>query len=62
MREEDLSKIEVHVACICFNEGNVLVLKRSSNREFYPNLWECGGGHVRANESFDEAIIRKRLG
>lgn len=59
MREEDLCKIETHVACICFNEGNVLVLKRSPSREFYPNLWECGGGHVKANESFEEAIVRQ---
>jgi 8-oxo-dGTP diphosphatase len=59
MREEGICNIEVHVAGVCFNEGNVLILKRSPTRELYPGLWECGGGQVMPNESFEEAVVRQ---
>ena len=60
MRENKQHKIEVHVAAICFNDKNeVLVLKRAQNRKLYPGLWECGGGQVEIGESFEKAIIRQ---
>lgn len=59
MREEKIYKIEVHVAGICFKEDKVLVVKRSTLRRLYPNLWECGGGQVNAGEDFEEAIKRQ---
>ena len=59
MREENIHGIEVHVAGICFDGDNVLVLKRSPTRRLYPNLWECGGGAVWPGENFEEALKRE---
>lgn len=59
MREEKIHKIEVHVAGICFDNNKVLIAKRTAARKFYPNLWECGGGQVRAGEDFKEAVKRQ---
>ncbi len=62
-REEKQYKIETHVAGICFRETQysieVLIVKRQNNREIYPGKWECGGGQVRPNENFEEAIKRQ---
>jgi ADP-ribose pyrophosphatase YjhB (NUDIX family) len=69
MREEGISKIEVHVAGICLmkkdNAYNVLIAKRSSKRNLYPSFWECGGGQVNIGENFEEAVkrqLREELG
>ena len=59
MREENQYKIEVHVAGICFKDNQVLVVKRSSKRKIYPNLWECGGGQVNPGENFVDAVKRQ---
>lgn len=60
MRENKQHKIEVHVAGICFNDKDeVLLLKRTQNRKLYPGLWECGGGQVEIGENFEKAITRQ---
>ncbi len=63
-REEGLHKIEVHVAALCFDlesedETRCLILKRTATRSLYPNLWECGGGQMKAGESFQDAALRQ---
>lgn len=62
-REDKRYLIEVHVAGICFRFNNsqaeVLIAKRSSKKEIFPELWECGGGQVSYNENFEEAIVRE---
>lgn len=63
MREKKQHKIEVHVAGICLRETEydieVLIARRRENKELYPRKWECGGGQVRAGETFEDAIKRK---
>lgn len=59
MREDKIHKIEVHVAGFCFDKNRILVLKRSSSRKLYPNLWECGGGAVWPGENFEDALKRE---
>ncbi len=59
MREENIHRIEVHVAGFCFDGNKILVLKRSPSRKLYPNLWECGGGAVWPGENFEEALKRE---
>ncbi len=63
MREEGISKIEVHVAGICLmkkgNAYNVLIAKRSAKRKLYPGFWECGGGQMNIRENFEEAVKRQ---
>ena len=48
---------------ICYrlhnNNIEILIAKRSSLRQLYPDLWECGGGQVNFNENFEEAVIRQ---
>jgi len=55
-REEKQYKLEVHVAGVCFRETKtdieVLVVKRQSNKELYPNKWECGGGASNTRRKF----------
>lgn len=63
-RENGLHKIEVHVAGLCFDleheDGpRCLIAKRTADRKLYPNLWECGGGQMRAGESFPQALARQ---
>lgn len=69
MREKKRFEIEVHVAGICLRKEDekwqVLIAKRSPTRRLYPNLWECGGGQVKFNENFEEAVkrhLRQELG
>ncbi len=59
MREQSISKIEVHIAGLCFKENQVLLAKRASHKKLYPNYWEGCGGQVQSGENFEEAIIRK---
>jgi 8-oxo-dGTP pyrophosphatase MutT (NUDIX family) len=58
MREENIQKIEVHVAGICFNNDKILILQRDNSDKMFPYLWECGGGQVLPGENLEEAIIR----
>jgi len=62
-REEKRYLIEVHVAGTCFRKKNgiaqVLVAKRSQNKELYPGKWECGGGQIHFGENFKDAVKRE---
>lgn len=43
-------------------DGNFLFMKRSSNKELHPNIYECGaGGSVLAGETSLEAVHREML-
>lgn len=61
-REEHRESLEVHVAGIClrWENGNLelLLAKRSGDRELYPGLWEGCGGQLRCNESFAGGVAR----
>jgi ADP-ribose pyrophosphatase YjhB (NUDIX family) len=58
MREGDIHQIEVHVSGYCFDGDKILVVKRTPERKIYPQLWETGGGQVRKEENFEEAVLR----
>jgi isopentenyldiphosphate isomerase len=59
-REDGIDEIEVHVATLCIDDRDgvrrMLIGKRTDNRKIYPGLWECGGGQVRRNQTFREAV------
>jgi 8-oxo-dGTP pyrophosphatase MutT (NUDIX family) len=64
VREEKINKIEVFVSTYCYRINKVrgpeiLILKRATNRELFPNAWECGGGSVHENEDFESAAKRQ---
>lgn len=63
-REEGIHLIEVHVSFYCYrlnknNVAEILLLKRTDDRQIAPGKWECGGGQVRVNESFELAAKRQ---
>ena len=65
-REEKINKIEVFVSSYCYRINKsrgpeILILKRSPKRAIYPNIWECSGGAVCENESFEDATKRQLL-
>ncbi|WP_066794514.1 NUDIX domain-containing protein [Sphingomonas soli] len=58
-REDGIHRIEAHVSGVCISsEGHdrVLLGKRADWRQLFPSHWECGGGQVLLNQSFDEAV------
>lgn len=60
-RENNPQKVEVHVSCICIRQHGdvceVLLGKRADWREIFGGYWECGGGQVHRNQTFDGAVI-----
>jgi len=41
-------------------EGKVLVTKRTKTKDFFPGYWSIVlGGHVHADEGYDEAVARE---
>lgn len=62
-RENGIHKIEVHVAGLIFDlesdEPRCLIAKRTASRALFPSLWECGGGQVKAGETFPDALLRQ---
>jgi 8-oxo-dGTP pyrophosphatase MutT (NUDIX family) len=65
-REEKIHRVEVHVSFYCYRVNGsrppeILLLKRSDNRQIAPGKWESGGGQVRDNESFEAAAKRQLL-
>lgn len=64
VREDGLQLIEAHVSFYCYRlnpdkNAEILILKRQNNRKIAPGEWECGGGQVRINESFETAVQRQ---
>ena len=47
------------VNALLVRDGCVLLAKRSPQRASYPGRWSFPGGHVEANETFPEALIRE---
>ena len=43
------------------SDGKVLLVKRSPQRQFYPNVWDLFGGHVEEGESPEDASRREAL-
>ena len=59
--KNDEYELVVHIAI--FNKNDeLLIKKRQSHRERYPNLWDLtAGGHVLAGETSEQAIEREVL-
>lgn len=48
-------------AAIFIKDNEILLGKRSSKREFFPDVWDFIGGHCIENESFEQAMLREIL-
>ena len=47
---------KVGSAGILFQDGRILLGKRSANRDFYPNVWDLFGGHSEKKETPEETL------
>ena len=44
---------------ILFNNGKILLGKRSKHRRSYPNVWDIIGGHCETGETPEQTLIRE---
>lgn len=62
-REECHEKGLIHRSVMFFifdEKGEILVTKRTKNKDFFPGYWSIVlGGHVQADESYEEAVVRE---
>lgn len=62
-REECHKSGLIHRSVMFFvfdDQGKVLVTKRTETKDFFPGYWSIVlGGHVRANEGYEDAVIRE---
>lgn len=49
------------VNCVLFHEGKILLVKRSSDLKFYPNVWNGISGFLDDEKSFDEKVKEEIL-
>ena len=42
-------------------DGKVLLVKRSPEMRFYPDVWDLFGGHVESGESSEDALLREAM-
>jgi 8-oxo-dGTP diphosphatase len=47
------------VNALLVREGRVLLARRSPRRKAYPGKWSFPGGHVEADETLEEALVRE---
>ena len=57
MRQE--ANIRVCSGAFLFKDGSVLLGRRSDQADFYPGVWDAIGGHLKAGESPQEALLRE---
>ncbi|MSR92271.1 NUDIX hydrolase [Inconstantimicrobium porci] len=51
---------EVHCVAMCINDDNkILMLKRSPQRNLFPNKWECGCAKINSNESWATCLRKE---
>ncbi len=51
--------MKVCVSGILLKDNKILLGKRSSDRDFYPNVWDTIGGHCEGNETLEQTLTRE---
>jgi 8-oxo-dGTP diphosphatase len=59
MIEEGASGKHQIVVGLLVRDGSVLLCHRSSNKSWYPNVWDMPGGHVESEETPRQALVRE---
>ena len=49
------------VAGALTSDGKVLLVKRSRQSRFYPDVWDLFGGHIEGEEFSEDALRREAL-
>ena len=49
------------VAGALIHDGKILLVRRSPQRRFYPDVWDLFGGHIEGEESAEDALRREAL-
>ena len=47
------------VAGALIRDGKILLVKRSPQSRFYPDVWDLFGGHVEGEETLEDALYRE---
>jgi 8-oxo-dGTP diphosphatase len=47
------------VAALLVRDGQVLLCHRSADRTWFPDVWDCPGGHVEVGEVAEDALVRE---
>ena len=55
----DLDTVRQCVVAIVTQDQSILLGYRSSQRSFYPDVWDLFGGHVEVGETLEEALVRE---
>ena len=60
-RSERQAPVARCVAGALIGDGKVLLVKRSPEMRFYPDVWDLFGGHVEGGESSEDALRREAM-
>jgi len=52
-------KTRVFTTGVVIRRGRLLILKRKSDDDSYPGVWDCVGGHFEKGESAEECMLRE---
>ena len=56
---EERVKAVMCVAGALIKGGKILLVKRSPQSRFYPNVWDLFGGHIEGEEALEDALRRE---
>ena len=51
--------MKICAAGVLLKDNKILLGKRASSREFYPNVWDAFGGHCKEGENIEQCLIRE---
>jgi 8-oxo-dGTP diphosphatase len=49
----------VVVAAVLVRDGRILLCHRGPGRDWYPDVWDLPGGHIRNSETAQDALVRE---
>lgn len=53
------TSVDIVVGAALVHDGRVLMVHRSPQRRWYPDVWDLPGGHVEAGEDSRAALVRE---
>lgn len=57
---DSTKQIELHLICLCLNDDNeILILKRSKDRSYLPNIWDFGCAHLVKDNTIKDSLLNQ---